>query len=82
MEAYQPTLHKPVPMGARVKLTAPYVQDEAYGEVVGISSTHVIFNYIVLLDKPVESPYGTIRALSVVGSHLEGENGENWRLES
>lgn len=78
---YEPGLHKPVPMGVRVKVKAPYVAGEAWGEVVGIAAVHVIFTYIILLDNPIESVYGTVRAICVGGPELEGENGENWRLE-
>jgi hypothetical protein len=80
MEIYQPTLHKPVPMGVRVKVKAPHVKNEAWGEVVGIASIHVIFTYIILLDEPFVSSYGIIRAVSVNGTDLEGDGGCNWRL--
>lgn len=80
---YQPTLHKPVPMGARVKIT----ENSGYppvspGTVVGVASVHILFHYIVLLDTPFDTEYGPQRALSVPGTHLETEDGlTNFRLE-
>ena len=77
-----PTMHKPVPMGARVKIPDYYGMGGEWGVVAGIASTHVIFHYIVILDKPFNDPdYGEVKAVSVIGSELEGENGEHWRLE-
>lgn len=76
----QPTLHKPVPMGARVVIPALYVGEVRHGTVVGIGFVHIVFSYIVLLDEPVNTPYGTMRAIPVVGGDLTGEDGSNWRL--
>lgn len=78
---YMPTLHKPVPLGTRVRVSADFGSYSSLtGVVVGISSIHVIFQYIVLLDTIVESEYGQMRAAAIPGTHLETENGqENFR---
>ena len=83
MIAIQPTLHKPIPMGAKVRVPDNYLGRPATGEVVGIASMHVIFIYIVLLDVPYEDKdYGTFRAITVQGSELSDLNGGNWKLEA
>lgn len=78
---YEPTLHKPVPMGVRVVIPEYFVGKKMKGEVAGISSMHVIFHYIVLLDEPIESEFGLQKAITVGGPQLEAEDGSNWRLE-
>lgn len=80
----QPTLHKPVPMGSRVKVPKYFHSSSAelWGEVVGISFAHVIFGYIVLLDEPLETLYGPQKAVVVNGPELEGPDGTNWRLDN
>lgn len=77
----QPSLHKPIPMNSRVVVPAHYLGKGVSGRVVGISSMHVIFIYIVLLDVPIDSEYGRMEAISVSGSELNGEDGKHWRLE-
>lgn len=78
---FEPTLHKPIPMGARVVLPEEFYGG-GKGTVVGISSMHVIFNYIVLLDEPKEdSDYGTWKAISVSGTVLTGEDGTSYQLD-
>lgn len=78
---YEPALHKPVPMNSRVRLPLQWTVREAKGTVVGISSMHVIFIYIVLLDEAIETEYGTCKAMACPGSELESEDGlTNWRL--
>ena len=77
-----PSMHREVPMGTRVIVPAGYASvAELKGTVVGIASMHIIFSYIVLLDEPAPSEYGDLRAVTVPGPQLSGENGENWRLE-
>lgn len=76
----QPTLHKPVPMNTRVVIPALYAGEERRGTVVGIAFVHVVFSYIVLLDEPVDTPYGSQRAITVPGGDLTGEDGSNWML--
>jgi hypothetical protein len=81
-EAMQPTFHKPIPMNARVVVPAGFASIEPLrGTVVGISSIHVLFFYIVLLDAPLQTPYGEQRAIAVSGSQLDSEDGSNWRLD-
>ncbi len=81
MSRYEPGLHKPVPMGARVRIPPHYVGKVATGTVIGIAALHVVFSYIILLDEPHPTEYGEIRALSIVGSELDSEDGStNWRL--
>lgn len=79
---YTPTMHKPIPMGTRVRLVkdSGFPNNLGMGEVVGIASMHVIFNYIVLFDEPFQTEYGTHRAISVMGTLLEKEDGSNFRL--
>lgn len=79
-EPYEPTLHKPVPMGTRVKIQPPYPGD--LGTVVGISMIHVVFSYIVLLDKEIETEYGPQRAIVIPGPAIETPEGEHFRLET
>lgn len=79
---YEPGLHKPVPMNARVRIPAHYIGKPATGTVVGIAMIHIVFCYIVLLDEPIDTEYGQQRALSIGGAELESEDGTaNWRLE-
>lgn len=77
----EPTLHKPIPMESRVLVPAHYCGVVKSGTVVGIASCHLIFNYIVLLDEPHNTEFGTIRAVSVAGSLLTGTDGSHWRLD-
>lgn len=84
MQTLTPTLHKPVPLDSRVKIPSYFHKDKPsrFGKVVGIASMHVIFTYIVLLDKPLETQFGTVEAVVVNGSELESVTGENWKLNS
>ena len=80
-----PTLHNPVPMESCVSIPKYYSNsgERILGTVVGISSMHVIFQYIVLLDEPLKTPEGTVRAVVVNGPELVGEDGnKNWRIPS
>jgi len=73
---YGPTPRKSVPMGTRVVSPGGYCSTEVVkGRVVGIASVHMVFHYIVLLDSPIETEYGTQGAITVLGSLLEGEGG-------
>lgn len=82
MPLSQPTLHKPVPMGQRVRVPKHYLGKDATGTVEGISFMHVIFVYIVRLDEPHPSEHGEIRCITVGGADLDSEDGlTNWRLE-
>lgn len=78
----EPTLHKPVPMGTRVKVQAGYVKPEAVtGTVIGVSFMHVVFGDIVLLDHEIDTEFGIQRGVSVIGTALESEDGlTHWRL--
>ena len=74
----EPTLHKPVPMETRVR----YAGTDHVGTIVGVASMHVVFMYIVLLDTPIDSPEGRVRAIVAGGPQLESEDGlTHWRLE-
>jgi hypothetical protein len=77
---YEPALHKNVPMGARV--VVPSYAGGGTGTVVGISSVHILFSYIVLLDVPIDSPYGITSAVCVGGPELNDVDGTHWRLNS
>jgi hypothetical protein len=77
----QPTLHRPVPMGARVVVPEYYLgKPNITGTVAGIASLHIIFAYIVILDEEIDTEYGTQKAIVVNGPELVGVNGENWKL--
>lgn len=79
----EPSLHKPVPMGSRVKIPEYYIPNSKTGTVVGISLMYVIFTYIVLLDEPIDSEFGKISAIAVHGTELVSEDGlTHWRLDS
>lgn len=76
----QPGLHYPIPMNTRVRIPDSYLGRRSMGTVVGISSMQIVFMYIVLLDEPYQAEFGEIRALTVLGSELESEDGTtNWR---
>jgi len=76
-----PVLHKAVPMGVRVKVPPAYLKgrQNVWGTVVGVSFAHLVFGYIVFLDESFQAEHGEIRALTVIGSELEAEDGSNWR---
>jgi hypothetical protein len=68
-------------MNTRVIVPKHYLgKDNIRGTVVGISSMHVVFGYIVLLDEAIQTEFGETRAVIVNGPELNGENGEHWRL--
>lgn len=71
-------------MGSRVKIPEHYHNEphELWGEVQGVSSAHLLWTYIVLLDEPLTTGFGTVRAVAVPGPELEGEGGINWRLKT
>jgi hypothetical protein len=52
---------------------------EITGTVIGIASFHIIFIYIMLLDKPLQTPEGMVRAIAVPGVNLMGEDGTDFR---
>lgn len=81
MPELQPTLHKPVPMGARVRTPKHYLGEDKIGTVEGIAFRHIVFVYIVRLDEPIQTEYGEQRAIVIPGSELEGLDGTNWRIE-
>lgn len=79
-----PSMHKPIPLGTKVVIpkNSGYVSEDHTGEVVGISSQHIMFTYIVLLDEPIVNEYGINKAICVIGTQLENLDGSNFRLES
>lgn len=78
----QPALHKPVPIGSRVLVPDHFLKEKGVaGTIAGIASTHIIFTYIVILDKEVETDYGMVKAIVVNGPELRGVNGEDWRID-
>lgn len=85
ISALTPSMHKPVPMGARVKIPPYYfnADKEIWGTVEGVSWKHVIFIYIVVLDERIETDdLGSIKAVTVSGPELEGEDGLHWRVDA
>ncbi len=79
-----PTMHKPIPVGTRVRVPAGYAcADAITGTIVGISSWHVVFMYIVSLDVPLDTDYGMQSAIVVHGPSLESEDGTaNWKFRN
>jgi hypothetical protein len=53
-----PTMHRPIPMNARVVVPSSYLPNSPTGTVVGISHMHVMFTYMVLLDTTIETEHG------------------------
>lgn len=78
----KPTLHRPIPLGTRVRLPDTYVGPDVFGTVTGISTCHVVFFYIVTLDEAVhDARYdvgdvpGMISTVTVLGTELTAEDG-------
>lgn len=70
-------------MNTPVTLPREWLGKSATGTVVGIASIHVVFQYIVLLDEPVESEFGQQRAVVCGGPQLtHAVTQENWRFQS
>lgn len=80
----QPTLHKPVPIGTRVRIPENYYKEKnklRFGTVAGIASMHVIFTYIIILDELLDSEFGELKAVVVNGPELISEDGlTDWKL--
>ena len=75
-------LHKPIPLGSRVRLDKLLVPSQPTGTVVGVSSRHAIIGYIVLLDQPILLSEETHYAVVAYGTELESEDGQsNWKME-
>jgi hypothetical protein len=67
-------------MNTRVLIPAGYCATTAHmGTVVGISSMHVIFGYIIQLDEPIDTEYGIQHAVIMYGSQIETPDGGNFR---
>lgn len=78
-----PTMHRPVPMNTRVVIAPGYVQRDAVkGTVRGIATMHVVFQYIVVLDEPIQTDQGEIGAVAVTGPSLTGEDGTQYAFSS
>jgi hypothetical protein len=81
----QPTMHKPIKMGTRVRFKAGSVSTDLYnrmtGEVQGVASMNVIFIYIVSVDVPFDIPeLGLCKCIAVPGTSLEGEDGTSFEI--
>ena len=81
-EQYQePTMHKPIPIGTKVK-THESIAGGVTGTVAGISFIHIIFGYIIILDKPYkDTPYGEVKAITVPGTLLYDMDGSDFSLD-
>ena len=68
-----PTLHKHFELGTRVKTKENSGLPLVTGKIVGISSIHIIFTYIILLDPEchITDEYGTHEAIAAHGTLLE-----------
>lgn len=84
MSTPKPTMHRPVPMNTHVVIPALFLGKEVTGTVVGIASVHVIYQYIVQLDRPHQDPdLGEIRVILVDGCQLlDAEGQPAWRFKN
>jgi len=64
-------MHPDYPMELRVVIDKSIHPNNPTGTIVGIASMHVIFCYIVLLDKSLIVEGETYRALSIPGTLLK-----------
>lgn len=81
MVVMNPTLHLPVPLQTRVKLSPTILGSTVSGTVAGYSSKHVIFVYIVILDEPHRHDNEVHTAVVVPGTELMNMEGQyEWRL--
>lgn len=76
-----PTLHKPIPLGVKVRTKPGATTESISGEVVGISFENIFFSYIVLLDTPLKTKYGLEKAVAIPGVCLEGVDGTSYALD-
>ena len=77
---FDSSFHHAIPMEARVVIPAGLHTNNAQsGTVIGIASMHIIIHYIVLLDEPLITEYGTMRAVAVQGTLLTAADGSHWR---
>jgi hypothetical protein len=79
-----PKMHKPIPIGARVKVCEGTLPDDVVkrvrGEVQGIASMNIFFVYILLLDEPIDVPdIGLCRCITMPGTMLVGEDGTSYQ---
>lgn len=82
-----PTMHKPIPIGTRVKVIPGGLPDDIIdkvrGEIQGVASTNFFFVYILLLDEPIDVPdIGFCKCISMSGLMLEGEDGTSYQNKS
>lgn len=82
MSELKPGMHKSIPMGTKVIVPETYgLGKKVSGRVAGIASFHIIFHYIIILDKPIKAYNETWEAVVVPGTELESIDGKNWKLE-
>jgi len=79
-----PTMHKPIPVGTRVKVIPGGLPDDVInkvrGEIQGVVSTSFFYVYILLLDEPIDVPdIGFCKCISMSGLMLEGEDGTSYQ---
>lgn len=69
-----PAMHPTFKMNSRIEFSDFYIgqngENKVKGAVVGISIVGLIFHYIVLLDEEINSDYGIMKAISIIGTAL------------
>lgn len=74
MEKLKPTMHEDFKINQRVSFDVAE-NIKGTGRIIGVSSKHVIFIYIVLLDKSLDiEGYRDWSAIPVSGCHLKKED--------
>lgn len=55
--ATKPTMHPDYPIGLRCKVKLTQESNEEFvGTITGVASIHIVYTYIVTLDKPLTLP--------------------------
>lgn len=80
----KPAIHNPIPMETRVLVPldgkAPS-KNTRLGTVVGVAHKHIFFTYIILLDEPLSTEEGEVRAVAIHGPLLMTPDGKNWLIK-
>ena len=66
----KPTLHPEFAMGSYVTINDGH-HSTMHGVVSGVAQVGVIFNYIIILDNPIETEFGVVEAVSIPGVALK-----------
>jgi hypothetical protein len=74
----KPTMHPDYPIGLRVMVKiAPENNEQFVGTITGVASAHIVFTYIITLDKPLTLPgyegWGTIPGWGTLVQPLDSQ---------